>query len=354
MRNYREPTVLPDAASASASPLGRLTIADVAALAGVSVPTVSKVLNGRQGVSNETRARILTLLDEHNYRRRGTERRQRVGLVDFVIRDLTSLWANELVQGAEQEASRAGVGLVVTSTHGRRIGNRHWIQQLSSRRTDGIVLVISELQEGAEDQLRRLNTPLVLVDPVGSAEPNHPTVAATNWAGGLSAAEHLIGLGHRRIGIVTGPAQVACARDRLDGYRAALRRASLEVTDDLVRHGDFDVTGGYRGATSLLALPDPPTAIFAASDQQAYGVYQAARERGLNIPTDLSVVGFDDVELCQWVSPPLTTVRQPLTEMAREATRMVLELSRNIDLPAPRIELATHLVIRASTGPPSR
>ena len=333
---------------------GRVTIADIAVTAQVSVSTVSKVLNGRQGVGPDTRERVLTLLDEHSYRRRGIERRQPVGLIDFVIRDLNTLWAAELVHGAEDETARAGVGLVVTSTHGRRFGNKHWIQQLSARRTDGVVLVVSELQPGAVEQLQRLNTPFVLVDPVGGSDPTMPTVAASNWAGGLAATEHLLELGHRRIGIVTGPAALTCSRDRLDGFRAALRRARLAATDDLVRSGDFMPAGGRHGASELLSLADPPTAIFAGSDQQAYGVYQEARTRGLRVPEDLSVVGFDDVELCQWISPPLTTVRQPLADMAREATRMVLDLSRQGAPPVPRIELATSLIERESTAPPNR
>jgi LacI family transcriptional regulator len=332
----------------------RVTIADIALTARVSVPTVSKVLNGRQGVGPQTRERVLALLDEHEYRRRGTDRRQPVGLVDFVIRDLNTLWAHALVRGAEDEAARAGVGLVLTATHGRRFGNKYWIQQLSTRRTDGVVLVVSELQPGTGDKLHRLNTPFVLVDPVGGADPTMPTVAASNWSGGLSATEHLLALGHRRIGIVTGPATLMCSRDRLDGYRAALRRADLGATEDLVRYGDFQVTGGRQGAGELLGLADPPTAIFAGSDQQAYGVYQEARARGLRIPEDLSVVGFDDVELCQWISPPLTTVRQPLAEMAREATRMVLNLARQDSVSVPRIELATSLIERESTAPPNR
>ncbi|WP_372595041.1 LacI family DNA-binding transcriptional regulator [Actinotalea sp.] len=330
----------------------RLTIADVAELAGVSVPTVSKVLNGRHGVAPETRTRVQELLDAHGYRRRGTQRRQRVGLIDFVVRDLATPWATELVAGAEQEAARAGVGLVVTSAHGRQMGNRHWIQQLATRRTDGIVLVVSELMPGAEDELRLLNIPLVLVDPVGAASSAQPVVAATNWAGGRSAVDHLLALGHTRIGVVTGPAEVACARDRLDGYRAGLLRAGLTPCEELVRSSPFEVDGGRTAARSLLDLPEPPTAIVAGSDQQAYGVYQAARERGLTIPDDLSVVGFDDVAMCEWLSPPLTTVRQPLMDMAREATRIVLTLGRSESVPAPHVELATRLVVRASTAPP--
>lgn len=330
--------------------MARVTISEIATRAGVSVPTVSKVLNGRIGVSETTRGRVLGLLNDAGYERRGMQRRQLVGLVDFLIRDIDTLWATALLHGAEQEAGRLGVSLVVTATHGRRVGNKHWLHTLMSRRSDGVVLVVSQLQPGAAEQLARLNMPLVIVDPVGSADPAIPTVAATNWAGGLAATEHLLGLGHRHIGMVTGPDSLMCSRDRLDGYRAALRRAGITPDDAWVRYGDFQVEGGHRGAASLLDAADPPTAIFAGSDQQAYGVYQAARERGLRIPEDLSVVGFDDVELCQWVSPALTTVRQPIAEMAREATRMVVELAQHGHAPVPRVELATSLVVRQSTA----
>ena len=330
----------------------RVTIAEIARQADVSVPTVSKVLNGRQGVADTTRDRVLSLLEELGYRRRGADRRSRVGLVDFVIAGLGSSWAHQLVCGAEAEASRAGVGLVLTSVEGRRAGNRHWIQQLASRRTDGVVLVVSDLMPGAQEQLERLNTPLVVIDPVGSASPLIPTVAATNWAGGLAATEHLIGLGHRRIGIITGPEAQMCSRDRLDGYRIALHRVGIAPADELVRFGDFIVAGGYRGAASLLALDDPPTAIFAGSDYMAQGVYLKAREAGLSVPRDLSVVGFDDVNICEWIAPALTTVRQPLADMAREATRMVLDLDRQDPRSPIRIEMATTLVVRESTAPP--
>lgn len=330
----------------------RTTIHDVATAAGVSVPTVSKVLNGRKGVGADTRDQVLATLDQLEYRRRGIERRQLVGLVDLVIPDISSLWANQLLQGAVEEASAADVGLVVTSSQGHSFGNKHWFQQISSRRTDGIIFVVSQLHPGAEAQLHRLNMPYVLVDPVGGADPGMPTVAASNWAGGLSAVEHLLELGHTRIGIITGPLSTVCFQDRLDGYRAALHRAGISEIDDLVRSETFDVAGGRKGASSLLGISDPPTAIVAGTDPQAYGVYQEAAARGLSVPDDLSVVGFDDVELCQWISPPLTTVRQPIAEMAKASVRMVLDISRHGKPLSPRIEFATSLIQRTSTAPP--
>jgi LacI family transcriptional regulator len=330
----------------------RTTIAEIARQANVSVPTVSKVLNGRGGVSDATRDRVRALLDAAGYERRGGLRRQPIGLIDFVMRDLSSSWASEMVLGAEGECARAGIGLVVTATHGRRVGNRVWFHHIVSRRTDGVVLVVSDLKPGAVEELRRLNVPIVLVDPVGSADPSLPTVAAANWSGGLQATEHLVSRGHTRIGIITGPEDVVCSQDRLDGYRSALGRAGIGVDERLVRYGDFQVEGGRRGAAELLDLDDPPTAIFAGADQQAAGVYDEARRRGLRIPEDLSVVGFDDIELGRWLSPALTTVRQPLAEMAAIATRMVLDLGRSGATGPQRMELATSFVERDSTAPP--
>ncbi|GIG30782.1 LacI family DNA-binding transcriptional regulator [Cellulomonas marina] len=331
---------------------GGVRIAEIAAAAGVSVPTVSKVLNGRPGVSAATRAQVEHLLVEHGYERRGRSGSQTVGLVDFVISDLGTQWATALLRGAEAEASRLGVGLVVTAAHGRPVGTPDWLEHVLTRGTDGVVLVVSELLDAGREELLRLRTPVVLVDPVGTRTERLPTVAATDWAGGRDATEHLLGLGHRRIGFVTGPPEQECHRDRLDGYRAALLRAGITPDPALVRHGDSLVAGGRRYGEELLRLPEPPTAIISGSDEQAYGVYAAARALGVDVPGRLSVVGFDDVDLCQWVTPPLTTVRQPLAGMAREATRMVVELSRGGEPPAARTELATSLVVRASTAPP--
>ncbi len=329
-----------------------VTIAAIASAAGVSVPTVSKVLNGREGVSPATREQVKQLLEEHGYARRGRVRRSS-GLVDFVISDLDTQWATALLRGAQAEAARLGKDLVVTTTHGKPVGTPDWVEHLAERGSDGVVLVVSELLDAARQELQRLNTPIVLVDPVRTGSASLSTVVATDWAGGRDATDHLLGLGHRRIGFVTGPPEQECHLDRLDGYRAALLRSGLTPDPALVRHGNSLVSGGIRHGADLLALPDRPTAIISGSDEQAYGVYQAARKLGLRVPDDVSVVGFDDVDLCQWVSPQLTTVRQPLADMAREATRMVIELSRDGVRPASRLELATTVVVRQSTAAPA-
>lgn len=328
-----------------------VTMADIAAQAGVSVPTVSKVLNGRRGISASKRAQIERLLNESGYERRARTA-PTSGLIDIVMPSLETQWATDLLRGAQSEAARLGADLVVTTTEGRMLTTVDWVEHLVSRGTDGVVLVVSELMPAARDELARLQVPVVLIDPIGTDTEPFATVAATDWAGGRDATEHLIELGHRRIGFISGPMNVACHQDRLDGYRAALRRVGLEYDPTLVLEGDSLVGGGVRQGRVLLDRADRPTAIISGSDEQAYGVYQAARELGLSIPRDLSVVGFDDVELCQWVAPQLTTVHQPLAGMAREATRMVIEVARGGDILNPRVELATSIVVRESTAKP--
>lgn len=328
----------------------RVTIAEIARAAGVSVPTVSKVLNDRADVSAGTRERVRSAMTELGYRRRPSAPR-RSGLVDVVLSSLNSPWVVEVLRGAEAEARRGGAQIVLTSTDGAPVGGRRWLDALAAHRSDGLVLVVSEPAPEAGAALAALDVPIVLLDPVGGCDPSLATVGATNFAGSVSAVEHLLDLGHRRIAVISGRPELQCSRQRVDGYRAALHRAGVDVDEDLVRFGDFQTTGGRAGAAALLDLPEPPTAIFAGSDVQAVGVYQEAHARGLRIPEDLSVVGFDDISVCEVLTPALTTVHQPLTRMAAEAVRLALAGRDDEGLPA-RIELATSLVVRGSTAPP--
>jgi LacI family transcriptional regulator len=336
-----------------ADPNRKITIAAIAAEAGVSVPTVSRVINGRSDVSPETRERVLELLSRHGYRRRASAPRASSGLIDLVFNDLDSPWAVEIIRGVEDVAHAAGVGTVVSAVHRRSSSARQWLENLRARTTDGVILVnTSELEPPLQAELRRLNIPTVIVDPAGVPALEAPTIGATNWAGGLRATEHLISLGHRRIGFIAGPPQLLCSRARLDGYRTALEAVGLPMDDKLIYPGNFYHESGFKGGAHLLALAEPPTAIFASSDQMALGVYEAVRRRGMRVPDDVSVVGFDDLPEVSWSSPPLTTIRQPLSEMGMVAARTVLRLAQREKLESPRVELSTELVVRDSTAPP--
>lgn len=344
---------------ATDSPDGRVprtgrstTIAFIASQAGVSVPTVSKVLNGRSDVASETRRRVEAAIAEHGYQRtRRTTARS--SLLEVVFHELESEWALEIVRGVERVAGREQLAVVLTEMQGRRAPGRGWIEGVLTRRPMGVIAVFSDLSPTIREQLRSRDVPFVVLDPTGEPLHDTPSVGATNWNGGLSATRHLLGLGHRRIAVIGGPEGVLCSRARMDGFRAAMDAAGAAIDPSLLSNGPFQVDEGVARARRLFRRPDRPTAIITGNDLQALGVYQAAREARLHIPEDVSVVGFDDLPIASWVSPPLTTVRQPLLEMAETAAELVLGLARGEEPAQPRIELATELIVRESTGAPA-
>ncbi|MFJ7244668.1 LacI family DNA-binding transcriptional regulator [Kitasatospora sp. NPDC098652] len=326
------------------------TLAEIAQEAGVSAPTVSKVLNGRADVAPATRERVEELLHRHGYRRRGN--RQANPLLELVFHELESAWAVEVIRGVENVVREEGLSIVLSESAERHGPGQSWVDGVLARRPTGVVLVLSDLDRALREQLSSRDIPFVVMDPAGDPGQEVPAVGTTNWDGGLAATRHLLDLGHRRIGLIAGPARMMCSRARADGYRAALDMAGIPYDPRLVREGDFHHEAGHRLGLELLAMPDRPTAVFAGNDLQALGLYEAARELGLRIPEDLSVVGFDDLPLARWVGPPLTTVRQPLTEMAEVATRLVIDLARGTRPGTRRVDLATSLVERSSTAPP--
>jgi DNA-binding LacI/PurR family transcriptional regulator len=328
------------------------TIADIARQAGVSVPTVSKVINGRSDVSAETRRRVEATIHEIGYQRSAGSR-PRAPLLEVIFHELESEWALEIVRGVERVAGQHSLAVVLSEMQGRRTPGRGWIEGVLARRPTGVIAVFSDLSESMRTQLTTRGIPYVVVDPTGEPLHDTPSVGATNWNGGLTATRHLLGLGHRRIGVIGGPEWILCSRARIDGYRSAMAEAGVPVDPDLVSYGKFHVEEGIERGRELLRLKDRPTAIFAGNDLQALGVYQAAREARLHIPEDLSVVGFDDLPVAQWVGPPLTTVRQPLMDMATAAAEMVVAMAGGGELPQTRIELSTELVVRESTAPPA-
>jgi LacI family transcriptional regulator len=319
----------------------RVTIATIAHAAGVSVPTVSRVLNGHRDISRETRERVERLLREYDYRPRASRQHDRTGTIDFILPDLDCPWAMQLLRGVEETAREEGLGVTVAAAAAVR-----------PRRTDGAVLVTMNGRDRVGTELRHLAVPMVSIDPDDDAPADVPTIGVTNWSGGRLATEHLISLGHRRIGMIGGPRGLLNGRARQNGYRAALEDAGLPLDPGLLDTGDLLFESGVAATDRLLDRPGPPTAIFAANDLMAFGVYAAAWSRGLRVPEDLSVVGFDDLDAHQ-ATPPLTTVRQPLVEMGRLATRTLLGLIRGEPAVAARAELVTDLIVRASTAAPA-
>jgi LacI family transcriptional regulator len=322
-----------------------VTLSAVAAAANVSVPTVSKVLNESSDVAVETRARVQSAIKELGYERRTRRTRPTSRVIDLVFTEF-SPWAEEIMRGASAAALNARRRIAVSALNSE-VDVDHWLGSLTPTGTEGVIVVLTELTDRQIKRLRRTRIPVVAIDTEAVDELEFLTIGSSNWAGGLTATEHLLQLGHRRVATITGKSELMLSRARLDGYRAALERAGLEIDPSLIAAGDFHYESALDACLALLSLPDPPTAIFAASDVTAMGVYEAARRFHLRIPDDLSVVGFDDVPMAKWMSPPLTTLRAPLAEMAALAVRAVLNPS---DFAFQhRLEFATQLVPRASS-----
>ncbi|GIE97504.1 LacI family DNA-binding transcriptional regulator [Paractinoplanes rishiriensis] len=329
-------------------PTSALTAAEIAELAGVSVATVSKVLNGRSDVGAETRRLVEGVINKHGHRRKRRPT-PAAPLVEVVLNVLGGAYAMEIIAGVERAVRPHHLGVVVSGMEGAQTLSDEWIERMLARRPSGIITVFCSPTAEQRDRLSAREIPFVVVDPV--AEPaGVPSVAATNWSGGLEAGRHLLALGHRRIGVVAGPEGTLASRARLDGYRAALDEAGIAFDPALVRAGQFRIDQGVTAGHDLLAGPDRPTAIFAFSDPLAVGVYKAAAELGLRIPGDLSVVGYDDTAPASWLHPALTTVHQPLAEMAGEAAAMILATARGEAPARTRVVLATELTVRASTA----
>lgn len=332
------------------NPAARPTLAAIAAETGVSAPTVSKVLNGRFDVAEGTRLRVHDALVRHGYTPRQAEP---AGLIDLLVQDIRSSWADTIVRGTVDAAAELGLGVVV-STSRARSASENWLDVVLRRGTDGVLAVVDPLRAVDRVRLAGCGVPVVLLDPLGEPDDGLPSVGVTNWQGGLIATEHLVGLGHRRVAVIGGPAPFWSTRARVDGYRAALSAAGITPDDTLVRYGNFSESAGHEHTHALLDLPQPPTAIFCGNDEQAMGALKAARERGLRVPTDVSLVGFDDVPVASWLSPALTTVRQPLEAMAAEAVHLLARLVGGGAVGTRRTELSTELVVRESTAAPKR
>jgi len=334
----------------------RPTIAEIAAEAGVSVPTVSKVLNQRTDVAEVTRQRVEAVIQKRGYVRNRAARALgggQNGLVDLVIPwSLDSEYYQEILYGIEDVLSQAGKDMVLFTMYHEPQRQEELLARVSDRSTDGAIFLFPNSQAHIKE-LQRRHLPCVVIGESLSMLSHVPTVRNTSWIGDVMATEYLMSLGHRRIAtMLCGPADHLITRARLAGYRAALEGAGLPIDPSLIREADFLPESGYAQTHALLALPDPPTAIFASCDSQAAGIYRALYEQEKRIPRDISVIGFDDIPSSAWTSPPLTTVRQQLKEMGRLGATMLVRLMAGETLDTACVELAPSLVIRDSCAPP--
>jgi LacI family transcriptional regulator len=335
-----------------------VTIRDVARKAGVSVTTVSRVLNGKDDISKATIQKVLAVVEELGYASslaaRGM-RSRRTNLIGLILHDVASLYSQEIMRGVNQVIAKIDKDLIIYTSGGLNTENvaqheRYYVALLNGSITDGAIMVTPTATQFTT------HAPLVIIDP-NNETPGYPAIIAANHEGALAAMNYLIDLGHRRIGHIAGELKLVSANQRLQGYKDGLVAAGIPLHEDLIQFGDYTTETAVICARKLLALPDRPTAIFAANDVSAIGVYQVAREFGLQIPRDLSVIGFDNLREATYLNPPLTTIDQSIEKMGTIATEMIVKLVKGESLRSNPAEqgnlhkIPTQLVLRDSCAP---
>jgi LacI family transcriptional regulator len=333
---------------------GNVTIVDVAREAGVSYSTVSRVVNNNQHVRSETRERVINAMMRLGYVVNQQARSLRGGrsqVIGLLVPTIGNSYIGEIIRGIDAELSANQYDLMLYTTHRRKTKESAYVATITRGMADGLLLLLPTNIEAYSTTLRQQQFPHVLIDHEG-IDDNSVAIRSTNWQGAYDATCYLLNLGHRRIALITGIMELSCSVDRLAGYEAAYRDHGLEPDPALIYEGDFFRPNGYEGASYFLDLPEPPTAIFASNDISAFGVIEAIRNRGLQIPDDVSVIGFDNIPEASHVHPGLTTVRQPLEHMGRLAVKMLFKRLEDPDLAGERVELATELIVRETCAPP--
>lgn len=336
----------------------RPKIKDIAERAGVSVATVSRALSGSSLVTDETRKRIHELARELNYRPNVSARNLRTRRsmsVLLVVRDVGNPFYLEILKGVEATARAAGYAVLMGNTENDPDREVEYFNMLRDGHADGMILMTGKLPEPQPGESAAVSHLPIVVALEMIETAGFPHVQIDNSAAARSAVEHLIALGHRRIAHIAGPLPEVMAMHRRDGYRAAMAAAGLPIPEGYEVRGDYLLESGEACVAELFDLAEPPSAIFVANDEMAYGAIHALRRLGLDVPCDVSVVGFDDLYLSKALYPPLTTVSQPRTDIGRTAMSLLLNiLSGDDGASAPAVVLPTALNIRGSTAPPKK
>lgn len=322
-----------------------VTIQDVAQEAGVSVSTVSRVLNGKVDVASDTQEHVLSVIDELGYTSNlaaRSMRSHRKNLLGLVVPDIGFPYSIDVMKGVDRAIAESTFDLLLYTTGGiHKPGTasreHHYVSLLNNSLTDGVLVVASSASEFVT------RAPIVAVDP-HLIDPNYPSVQGMNYHGALDAMNYLLNLGHQRIGFIGGRPEIVSSGRRLKGYRDALTQAGIEIDETIILPGDFSTKTGYERALQLFSLPSLPTAIFASNDQSAIGVLQAADEVGLQVPDDISLIGFDNISEAGYLG--LTTVDQHLAEMGYVATQMLIKLVNGEQLDSKVYKMPTKLVER--------
>lgn len=331
------------------------SIKDIAKLARVSHPTVSRALQNSPLVNPQTAARIRKIAAETGYRASAVARglvTRRTRTIGLVVTTVADPFASEVVCGIEQIANDHGYAVILADSHADPERERKVVQALAERRVDGIIVTSSRVGAHYLPLLSEMMVPIVLVNDQYPGEFVH-SVMIGNRDGMRAAAAHLIDLGHRRIAYIGDKLGYQSDTERLAEYRAALEAAKIPFAEELVVRGDGKPEAAMQAMNGLLTLADAPTAVCCYNDMSALGAMRAIRVKGLRVPADISVTGFDDLFFAAYTEPPLTTVRQPMRRMGQLATESLLKLMAGADS-VPQIRIEAELVVRESTGPPRR
>ncbi|WP_316861706.1 LacI family DNA-binding transcriptional regulator [uncultured Cohaesibacter sp.] len=330
----------------------RPTLADVAKVAGVSRMTASRALNEKAGVSDKTREDIQRIASEMGYVANPLAQKLSNGRTHIigVIAQLPTSFTNEMVMGIGTSVRSAGYEMLVYFLSDTDMQPPSSVVNLLQQFADGIIVLLPYEADYLE-KLRQASLPVVTVESLHD-EPTFPAIITDGYQGGRQAMEHLIELGHRRIGFITGDLKLISARSRLKAYKDMIEQYGLDADPALICEGDYMQVGGYDAAKSLLAIKERPTAIFASNDISALGALSAIREAGLSVPEDMSLVGFDDISLSEQMHPALTTIHQPLQQMGRSAVNLLMAMIAGLEVPFHQITLPTELVVRQSTAKP--
>ena len=327
-----------------------VTMKEIAKLAGVSITTVSMVINGKdKSIGAETRARVLQIIEEQQYVPNGIARSmitKQTYTLGLLIPDITNPYFATMARGIEDAASKAGFRVILCNTDENQEKEAEYLQLLRKQNVDGVILVSAAVVEHAERRiLKEFKKPLIFLDRRGT-DQTEASVGFENHKGAYLATKHLIEAGHRKIGCITGPLKNMSAMERYQGYLDALEEAKISPNPRWVVEGDYQMTGGEAGIRSL--KDKGITACFVANDWMAYGAYKACYEEGIQIPADLSIVGFDDLMISQAMIPPLTTIHQPNIKMGQTAVRQIVSWIQSGIQPTESIMFEPELMVRDS------
>jgi len=332
----------------------RVTIRDVAAAAGVSYQTVSRVLNDKPDVAEETRRRVCQVIEELAYQPSAVARSlvsKRTRTLGLITADFNDYFFTQVIVGAEAEARRRDYFLILGSTERNPSDEPEYLRLLTEREVDGILFARPSTEDDSQHLLSLIREGVPLVTTAYHVPGEKLMVVdIDNIDGGMQAANCLIEGGHRRIGMIAGPPTWKCVKDRTHGFKLALERAGMAFFPSLIEYGDWFHESSYRAMGRLLAKAPHITALFAQNDRMAIGAMRALREAGRTIPDDVAIVGYDDIPAAAYCYPPLTTVHQPMAEVGRLATRLLIQTIENPDTEKREISLKAKLIRRGSHG----